>query len=148
MRSRIIWWLILAVGCAFGQNGPTLVGAGYGFPPPLVAPGQVVSLQVVGLKTVLSPSFLRASSVPLPVILGGISVTVNQSIQQSIMGTPVEVSYKAPIFWLNQVDLCSTFGTADCLVTFITLQIPYELSTNLTGAPIISNDECNQRRGR
>jgi hypothetical protein len=141
MQIRITAWLIVAAVCAFGQSGPTLAGAGYGFGPPypVVAPGQVVLLQVAGLKTVLSPSFQQAVSIPLPATLAGISVTVTQTVRLSIMGTPRVTSYKVPILSLNQMNLCDTGTASDCLMTYIAVQMPYELEANPTSPPIIQS---------
>jgi hypothetical protein len=129
--------VLFASALAFGQNGPTLTGIGYSFPAPVIAPGQVVTLEVAGLKTVLSPSIQKAQSLPLPTALAGIAVTVNQSISQSIMGTTVQTAYKAPILSLNQFNLCSGDTSSDCLMTFITVQVPYELETAAISPPII-----------
>jgi hypothetical protein len=139
MRSRILGSLTIAAATfhAVAQSGPTLVGWGYSFPAPVIAPGQIMQLQVAGLATVLSPSVQRATSVPLPASLGGISVTVNQSVSQAIMGVPVQISYTAPLLSVNQLNLCSTGTSAGCLTTFIALQIPYELETNPTSPPIV-----------
>ena len=76
-----MWWLLSGAFWALGQSGPTVAGVGYSVPFPTVAPGQVVRLQVTGLKTVLLPSLLTATTTPLPTVLGGISVTITQAIQ-------------------------------------------------------------------
>jgi len=99
-----MWWLLSGAFWALGQSGPTVAGVGYSVPFPTVAPGQVVRLQVTGLKTVLLPSLLTATTTPLPTVLGGISVTITQAIQHVIMGPVVQVSYKAPLFSLNQMN--------------------------------------------
>jgi hypothetical protein len=137
MYARTIGFLILAASHAFAQSGLTLVGWGYSFHAPVAAPGQIMQLQVAGLKTVLSPSSQMATSVPLPTSLAGISVTVNQSVSQSIMGVPVQNSYQAPLISVNQLNLCSADISPDCMTTFIALQMPYELETNPTSPPII-----------
>jgi hypothetical protein len=141
MKIRIVAWFIFGAACAVGQSGPTLAGAGYGFGPayPIIAPGQIVLLQVAGLKTVLSPGFQQAASVPLPATLAGISVTATQTVRLSIMGTPRVTSYKAPILSLNQMNLCDTGTASDCLITYIAVQMPYELETNPTSPPIIQS---------
>src|SRR5580658_6074527 len=107
MFSKTIGFLILAASQVFAQSGLTLVGGGYSFHAAVAAPGQIIQLQVAGLKTILSPSSQMATSVPLPTSLAGISVTVNQSVSQSIMGVPVQNSYKAPLVSVNQLNLCS-----------------------------------------
>ena len=149
MTIRIVAWFILGAACAVGQSGPTLAGAGYSFGLvyPVVAPGQIVQLQVAGLKTVLSPSFQEAVSVPLPATLAGISVTVTQTVQLSIMGTPVVTSYKAPILSLNQINVCLTGSASDCLVTYIAVQMPYELETNGPSPPIVHSQVVISENG-
>jgi len=98
----------------------------------------MVNLEVTGLKTVLSPSLQRASSIPLPTAIGGISVTVRQSIQQSIQDTnPTQISYSAPLLSVNQVNLCASATTPDCLVTYIVAQMPYELNVGNPSPPIV-----------
>src|SRR5215813_6411869 len=78
--SRILVSLlaILSSGLSFAQTAPTLVGSGYGLPGYLtIAPGQILTLQVAGLKAILS-SPVKADKAPLPASLAGISVTVDQ----------------------------------------------------------------------
>ena len=109
----------------FGQ-GITLSGTGYSDPSIIrVAPGQITTLFVTGMKTVLSQP-VKATVMPLPTILVGISVTLNQIGSQP---TPV------PLLSIQQVSVCSNGGTsppgstltADCLITAITVEIPFEL---------------------
>jgi hypothetical protein len=110
----------------FGQ-GPTLAGTGYTDPSIVrVAPGQITTLFVTGLKTVLRSQPVNANMIPLPATLAGISVTLNQTGSQP---TPV------PLLSVQQVSVCSNGGapppasglTADCFITAITVQIPFEL---------------------
>lgn len=125
--------LLLALPHAFGQSGPTLVSAvpGYAVALPLsmrIAPGQVVTFQIAGLKTVLpARQVIKATTVPLPTTLSGISVTLNQYPA----GQPSEAaSYAVPLVAISQVNYCpSTSGTPNCLntLTFLTVQIPFEL---------------------
>ncbi|HKE22990.1 MAG TPA: hypothetical protein VKB88_11420 [Bryobacteraceae bacterium] len=106
-------------------QGPTFTGTGYSDPAVIkVAPGQITTLYMTGLKTVLSKP-ANATTVPLPVTLAGISVTLNQT---GVQPTPV------PLLSVQQVSVCSNDGTlppssvgADCLITAITVQIPFEL---------------------
>ena len=108
----------------FGQ-GPTLTGIGYVDPSIMrVAPGQITTLFVTGLKTVLASS-VSAPGLPLPTTLAGISVTLNQS---NIAARQV------PLVAVQQLPVCDT-GTApaatfsaDCLITAITVQMPLELA--------------------
>src|ERR1019366_2832002 len=125
----------------FGQRSLTLVGSVPGFSVPLgfapapnysavnrisLAPGQIMTLQVTGLKTVLPVGqIIRATTLPLPTTLLGISVTISQVVRG---GT--NVIEPAPVVALSQVNYCSSSATAGgCVnnVTYVTAQIPFEL---------------------
>ena len=98
----------------------SLVGEGYQNPAAIrVAPGQVVPVLVTGLKTVL-PSTVQAQAVPLPTSLAGISVSLEQSLPAK--------SWQLPMFAVEQFSRCSGNVAADCLVTAITVQIPYDIA--------------------
>jgi hypothetical protein len=110
----------------FGQ-GVTLVGSGYSNPTSIrVSPGQITTIFVSGLTTdPTKPQ--RATGLPLPASLAGVSVTINQS-------SPAR-SFAVPLLAVEQLNACSTGVTPppptvspDCMVGAITLQIPYELS--------------------
>jgi hypothetical protein len=115
---------IMSLGPANGQ-GPTLAGTGYTDPSIIrVAPGQITTLFVTGLKTVLSSSPVNATVVPLPTMLAGITVALNQ--------TPL------PLLSIQQMSVCNTIPpgppqlppsppSPDCLITAVTLQIPFDL---------------------
>ena len=118
---------LIAVNLAplFGR-GPTLMGSGSGNPPQIrVAPGQITTFFVSGLKTdPAKPQ--KATGLPLPTSLAGISVTISQSSSKQ--------SYSAPILAVQQLGVCAVGGGGagpilppDRLVGAITLQIPYEL---------------------
>lgn len=100
--------------------GPTDAAAGL----LVVAPGQIVTLQVVGLKLVLNPS--------APVVTD-LSITFQQSPPGAI-GT-----LSAPILNIQQGQACISSSVADCLITFITVQVPNGLllvPPGWQGAPI------------
>jgi hypothetical protein len=110
----------------FGQ-GMTLVGSGYTSPTPIrVSPGQITTLFVSGLSLgTAKPQ--KATSLPLPNSLAGVSVTINQSSPKQ--------SFPAPLLAVQQLSGCSNGGESplptvpsDCLVAAITVQIPFELS--------------------
>src|ERR1019366_7027511 len=108
--------LVLQLGLLF----QTLVGAGYQDPSAIyVAPGQVVPVLVTELKTVL-PATVGAQAVPLPTTLAGISVSLEQSLPAN--------SWRLPMFAVAQFNRCPGTVTADCLVTAITVQIPYYIT--------------------
>lgn len=116
----------VSLGSLFGQ-GITLAGAGYSDPSVIrAAPGQITTLFVTGLKTVLSSQPVKATSLPLPTTLAGISVTLNQTGQQP---------FPVPLLSVQQMPICSNGGappplsgfTPDCLITAITVEIPFEL---------------------
>jgi uncharacterized protein (TIGR03437 family) len=115
---------------------PVLAGGGYASPLPLrVAPGQVVTLYVTGTRTIFPPesAAIRATSVPLPAVLGGFSVTLRQG------GT-----YAVPLFSVEQTPVCpdGDRSSPGCILTAITVQIPYELMAVPPGsaAPEVLSD--------
>ena len=132
-RTLHICSFLMGLGHLFGQ-GMTLVGSGYTNPTSIrVSPGQITTLFVSGLNTVLTKP-QKATSLPLPNSLAGISVTINQSsLKQSVA---------VPLLAVEQLNTCSlapppppssptsTPSTVppECLLTAITLQIPYELT--------------------
>jgi uncharacterized protein (TIGR03437 family) len=119
LRS-VAYVFLTSVGLLFGQ-GPTLVGTGYTDPSYiLIAPGQITTLFVTGLKTTLPSAPIKATSFPLPSVLGGISVTLGQNGQQP---SPI------PLLSIQQLTQCLN-GSGSCQstgVTAITAQIPFEL---------------------
>jgi uncharacterized protein (TIGR03437 family) len=122
------------------QNGPTVTAAGYSFPTPVFSPGQILRLQVAGMKTALSQNPQRATALPLPTALAGVSVTITQTVRQSIGGSPTQSSYKAPLLAISQEDVCANgAATADCVLTLITFQVPYELRTAEVSPPIVQS---------
>ena len=113
--------LLLSASCLFGQ-GPTLVGAGYTDPLIAVAPGQVVTFYLSGLKTVLPPPHsVKTPGFPLPGTLAGISATI---VQMNPSAT-----FPVPLFSVDQINMCADLNSAtpDCLLTAVTVQIPFEL---------------------
>jgi hypothetical protein len=125
--SEYVYFLVLALPSALAQNGPTLVASGYfadvqiagdDLPSIVMAPGQLTTLQVVGLKAV-NPS--KATTIPLPTTLSGLSVTIKES------GT---ISHPVPLLSVSQLGLCtlSSSPSPDCLMTLIAVQIPFDFS--------------------
>jgi uncharacterized protein (TIGR03437 family) len=121
---------VLAIN-AFAQTGPTVVDVAYARNVPYVAPGQIVRLHVTALKAIPALSgdvFLKATSTPLPTTLGGISVVIRQyhgrylSDPLTLVGT-----FNAPFLSISQANLCFTSTGPDCIMTFLTVQIPYDL---------------------
>lgn len=126
--------LLTLLSPASGQTGPTLIGAGYALPTLTVAPGEIVTLQVSGLNTVLSGP-ITTQQIPLSTQLAGISVTLNQYVHQ---GALLSLSMPLPLLSIQQTNNCSPLDTAtpDCLVTFITGQIPFEMQATVTNSPV------------
>jgi uncharacterized protein (TIGR03437 family) len=89
-----------------------------------VAPGQVMTVLLTGLKTVFpaNATVQRATSVPLPTQIAGISAVIQQT------GTS---SRTLPLLAVQQIDQCALTDngspTADCLVTALSVQIPSDL---------------------
>ena len=111
---------------AFAQTGPTLIGSTYTAHNSLiptaqvvVAPGQIATLQVTGLKTALSQPVI-ASQFPLPTVLGGFSVTIYQVGKFS-----GSISLAVPLLSVAQSYTCYPI-TLDCTITSITVEIPME----------------------
>lgn len=119
--------LPMVLPCAFGQPGPTLIGSTpnsypYVSTPGQVffAPGQIATLQVTGIKTVLQQP-VTANQIPLPTVLAGISVTIYQQVES--FATTLVV----PLLSVAQTDMCATYPpTPDCITTYITVEIPVE----------------------
>lgn len=91
----------------------------------VVAPGQIATLQVIGLKTIL-PQPLTASNVPLPTVLDGISVTIQQEVIDVVTTLPV------PQVAISQSNGCGSYPpTVGCTITWITVEIPMETMPKL-----------------
>jgi hypothetical protein len=92
--------IVLLAKCVpiLGQ-GMTLVGAAIGAwvpEPRVVVPGQIVTLHVANVKTVLPSSVLdqaHATSLPLPTSIAGFSVTIR---------TLYNEAFTAPLFRIGQ----------------------------------------------
>jgi uncharacterized protein (TIGR03437 family) len=102
---------------------------------------------VTGLKTVLSVP-ASANQTPLPTILAGISVTLNQSTTGG-----GAVSLPVPLLSIQQRNRCAdvaAFTAADCYITMITGQIPFEMAVLSDGLPattiLISENGVTSRR--
>lgn len=123
MPDRCVFALLfLLCWSAFAQSSATVVGSGYVDPQLRVAPGQVVTVYLSGLKTVLpQPRSANAAGVSLPTVLAGISATITQSVPN--------IPLSVPLFSINQINMCSdpTAASPDCLLTAATVQIPYEI---------------------
>jgi uncharacterized protein (TIGR03437 family) len=128
--SICLFTLNLAPG--FGQ-GITLVGTGYGKAGGFaVSPGQIATFLVTGLQTVL-PAPQKSASAPLPTSLAGISIDILVT-SSSFASTRV---IHAPLLGIEQSDRCGgpVQHSADCLVTAITAQIPFEIGP---ASPVIT----------
>ena len=113
--------MLFSLARLFGQN-PILMGAGYANPTPIrVAPGQIITLYVSGTKTILPSDapIVKATGVPLPTTLAGFSVSVQQG----------DNTYAAPLLAVQQTTSCMNADrTSACIITGLTLQIPYEIT--------------------
>jgi hypothetical protein len=111
-----------------GQSGgPSLLGASYGQPPSVsLAPGQVVTFWV-SLLNPIAVSPVQATVVPLPAELSGISVTLIQTTNPPA----VPESFPVPLISVAQTNSCSnpsaSASVPACLLTAITVEIPFEL---------------------
>jgi len=129
-RLSIILFLAVAIFNVNAQTGPALVGSSYGAPPaiPLV-PGQVTTFWVAGLNQI--PGAAAQATPPLPPRLAGISLQISQLTYGK--GFPLP-TLQVPILSIAQSNGCTSPLTgqpastaAFCLMTAITVQIPWEL---------------------
>lgn len=118
---------VLAFGLVSLRPAPvlsqTLALGGYEGPPLIsIAPGQVLPLFVTGLQIDVSPGQQRATTVPLPTEMNGISLTLRQS--------PSGASWQLPILFLEQTNRCRSGEDSDrnCLLTTIVVQIPFDVA--------------------
>ncbi len=95
-----------------------VVAAGYGSPTNVVvAPGQIVTFFIHGIGSSLTGP-IRASTIPLPLSLGGIS-----AILWDFSRNPA-----VPILAVEPISACGSPPTPGCsLFTAVTVQIPYEV---------------------
>ncbi len=142
----VICAILATLGSVYGQ-GITLSGTGYTDPSIVkVAPGQITTLFVTGLQTVLSSQPVNATGVPLPTTLAGVTVTLNLAGSQS---SPV------PLLSIQQVSVCSPSGTpppasgstSACFITAITLQIPFDLPVPTGEKPPIATELAINENG-
>lgn len=106
------------------QNPGRIMSAGYSAPSPLkAAPGQVITLFVHSTAETQPAGKVTAGAFPLPVLLGGYSV----SLEQTLFPNPIAV----PIFAVEALDSCYGLVPSVCLkLTAITIQVPWELVPN------------------
>ena len=128
-KKLILPLLLAGTLCpVFAQSDAILAGAGYSSPAPFqVAPGQVVTLFFRGVPPAADGQFRsgHADTSSLPVTLAGLSVRITQG---------PAVSLQAPILAVRQENECGLSGGAGaaCLLTSIKVQIPFELSADVT----------------
>jgi uncharacterized protein (TIGR03437 family) len=123
--------LALLAGISSNAQAPAfgLASSGYAAPPNAVtaSPGQVLVISVYGVSATL-PQPLRSNLITgifndrtFPTLLGGLSANFTQG------ATPIPV----PLLGISQTRCPSV---ANCAVTNITLQVPYELTLPQPGA--------------
>jgi len=106
---------------AFGQLSPAVVGSGYtALVPIFITPGGLTTVYVQGIGTkIVQP--VVATTVPLPTKLGGISVSLKQTLSPQ---GPIPV----PLLAVFPANACRTPVFEPCgTITGINLQIPFEL---------------------
>jgi uncharacterized protein (TIGR03437 family) len=101
-----------------------VLSAGYSLPGPLRAsPGQVITLYVHATPGTGLDRRLAAGELPLPLALGGYSVT----LEQTLYPDPLAV----PIFAVEPVASCYGTGPTVCVeMTAVTIHVPWELVPN------------------
>lgn len=120
MSKTFICLLPVLVYCARLAGQVVIVGAGESMPSAIrLGAGAITTLYVTGLNTRIMGR-QSATSVPLPNSLDGVSVEV-------IAGTQ---TYQAPLFAIQQATICTDqTQTSDCVVTAITIQVPFEVAS-------------------
>src|ERR1700690_3698820 len=97
-----------------------------------ITAGQILTLQVAGLTTVLpTGTVINATVAPLPTMLSAFSVMFTENT--AIAG---ELSFPLPLLSVSQVNPCGNPNdtTPDCIITYITVQIPFEVMLHFIGA--------------
>ncbi len=113
--------LLSVIFCGALSGAPdvpaAVVATSYQSLPPVVAPGQIITFLIHGIGTSLTGP-IRASTIPLPLSLGGIS-----AILLDFSRNPA-----VPILAVEPISACGTPPTPRCSVfTAVTVQIPYEI---------------------
>jgi len=129
-RAPILLFPLFGILSATAQNGPALLGSGYGAPPSAgLSPGQIITFWVSGLNPI--PGSPVQGPVPLTTQLAGISLKLSQLSYG--MGFPLP-TLPVPIFSIAQTNNCIGLLTGQpsstapaCVMTSITVQIPFEL---------------------
>jgi hypothetical protein len=150
MKTSLLLLSVILGGALYGTPDvpPAVVAAGYQSLPPVVAPGQIITFFIHGIGSSLTGP-IRASTIPLPLSLGGISAML-----QDFARNPA-----VPILSVEPISTCGKPPTAGCGVfTAVTVQIPYEIlcvDPNVVcggclsfGGNLTFHGEWNNRRDR
>lgn len=135
-KNRLLLAILIAQFRILAQAGPTIVSTTYGIPSLTVVPGQIITLQVSGLKTVLAGP-VQASQTPLPTALAGISVTLNQYVANGLENS--QSTTALPLLSIEQHNACDTAGAVvtTCIVTYITVEVPGDIGVAyMAGYPV------------
>lgn len=119
MKLTFIFLVVLLTAQLIAQT-PSVLSEGYAAPtPPLkVAPGQVTTLFVSGVRTRLTRPF-QATQLPLPASVEGISLSIEYTLSSRSQPVPIFKAYQS-----------------DDGLTAVTVQIPLELELPvITGGP-------------
>src|ERR1035438_2847599 len=134
VKYHLVQWIALLTACClfashqgFGQTGPTLVGSAPGVEAVFgttIAPGQILTLHVADLKTLVPGLPVQATLIPLPTSLAGISVRVRQYLPN---GSSTE--YSAPLLRVFLLNACPP-AAIGCVsnISYLTVQIPFDLA--------------------
>jgi uncharacterized protein (TIGR03437 family) len=130
--TSLFFICLLSGGCLLAQPSNTVFGSGYSAPTPIAAaPGQILNLLVEGIGSKLAKR-VTASGTPLPTVLEGISVSLQQAL-----GTR---SVAVPILAVRPMSTCSNAATSGCgSYTAVTIQVPYELVANQPSTAPVGN---------
>lgn len=118
--STLLIVFVLSMPPLVAENSAAVVSGGYVRQTPVnVAPGQIITFFVHGIGSDLKKA-VRASTVPLPTTLAGISAMFIQS------NPPIEI----PIVAVEPIGPCANSSQPGCATSYtgVTLQIPFNIS--------------------
>jgi uncharacterized protein (TIGR03437 family) len=124
-------WAALAI---LSAALPSLFAQGVtaiGYAPPSsvtsIAPGQILTLFVAGVQPNTSAA-IAASTIPMPTTLAGLTVQFSQPTGMVQNTHPVPILAVVP-----NASPCPPSAATGCTLTWVTVQIPYELGATLPG---------------
>lgn len=120
---------LIAAGAAVAAQGGAASIVSFGYSQPAgarIAPGQILTIFVSGINPNPSTGG-SAATLPLPVSLAGISVTMSQPYAQGQISLPAPILSVVPYFDACMIDV------PDCTLIGVTIQVPVRINPNPVG---------------